>query len=151
MTLGEFNKLMKDNNIPEDVTMLSDSGWECGPSDMDGIYYNEADNELVFVQEGNVYDRNYYGKPEWKLLHGKLPSFMKNWTKCSDKLPDMDVEVLGTINGEIIQVARVKSYSENTDWVWALTNERKVGCYPPDKIVAWKTLQKAYKESESTC
>lgn len=74
MTLGEFDKLMKDNNIPKDVTMLSDSGWECCASDMNGIYYNEAEKELVFTQNGNAYDYEYYGKSEWKLVHGKLPS-----------------------------------------------------------------------------
>lgn len=69
MTIGEFSKLIKDNNIPEDVTMLSDSGWECSATDMDGIYYNEEEQEIVFTQNGNKYERKYYNKPEWKLLH----------------------------------------------------------------------------------
>ena len=29
MTIGEFAKIIKAYNIPDDVTMLSDSGWEC--------------------------------------------------------------------------------------------------------------------------
>ena len=68
MTIGEFSKLIKDNNIPEDAIMLSDSGWECGPSDMDGIYYSEGKNEIMITQEGNKYDR-YYDNEEWHLIH----------------------------------------------------------------------------------
>lgn len=68
MTIGDFSKLIKDNNIPEDVTMLSDSGWECWATCMDGVYYNKENKELVFTQDGDEYDR-YYNKPGWKLLH----------------------------------------------------------------------------------
>lgn len=68
MTIGEFSKLIKDNNIPEDARMLSDSGWECGPSNMDGVYYNERKNEIVITQLGNKYD-SYYGKDGWNLIH----------------------------------------------------------------------------------
>lgn len=70
MTIGEFSKLIKDNNIPEDVTMLSDSGWECGASEMDGVYYNEEGKEIVFTQEGDKYD-HYYDKKSWRLINSK--------------------------------------------------------------------------------
>lgn len=69
MTIGEFSKLIKDNNIPEDVTMLSDSGWECSASDMDGVYYNEKQREIVFTQSGDEYEERYYGKEGWRLIH----------------------------------------------------------------------------------
>lgn len=68
MTVGEFSKLIKDNNIPEDVTMLSDSGWECSASDMDGVYYNKEQKEIIFTQSGDKYER-YYGKEGWRLIH----------------------------------------------------------------------------------
>lgn len=68
MKIGEFSKLIKDNNIPEDAIMLSDSGWECEPSCMDGIYYSESKNEIMITQEGDKYDR-YYGNEEWHLIH----------------------------------------------------------------------------------
>lgn len=70
MTIGEFKKIIKKFNIPEDVTMLSDSGWECSETDMDGIWYNEEEKEIIFTQTGKEYDY-YFGKPEWVLLHSK--------------------------------------------------------------------------------
>lgn len=44
MTVGKLAQIIKENNIPEDAVMLSDSGWECGPSDMNGVYYSKATN-----------------------------------------------------------------------------------------------------------
>ena len=38
MTLILLNEIIKEHNIPPDVTLQSDSGWEYGASDMDGIY-----------------------------------------------------------------------------------------------------------------
>ena len=40
MTLDILNKVIKENNIPKDVHLLSDSGWECDPTEMDGIFYH---------------------------------------------------------------------------------------------------------------
>lgn len=71
MTVGKFAQIIKENNIPEDAVMLSDSGWECSATDMDGIYYNKETNELVFTQCGDKYEHHYYNKPEWKLLYSK--------------------------------------------------------------------------------
>ena len=68
MTIGELTKIVKDHNIPADATMLSDSKWECSPTDMDGIYYNKKYNELMFTQNGDKYD-DYYSDDEWELLH----------------------------------------------------------------------------------
>jgi len=69
MTVGKFVQLVKEHIIPEEAVMLSDSGWECGPSDMNGVYYNRFTNELVFTQHGDKYDRDYYNDPEWRLLY----------------------------------------------------------------------------------
>lgn len=71
MTIEKFKKIIEKFNIPEDVTMLSDSGWECSETDMDGIWYNEEEKEIVFTQKGNEYDRYYFNKPEWILLHSR--------------------------------------------------------------------------------
>lgn len=68
MTIGELAKIVEEHNIPADATMLSDSEWECSPTDMDGIYYNKRYNELMFTQTGDKYD-DYYGDDEWELLH----------------------------------------------------------------------------------
>ena len=41
MTAGELINIFKQNNIPNDAILMSDSGWECCATDMDGIYYNK--------------------------------------------------------------------------------------------------------------
>lgn len=68
MTVGKFVQILKENNIPEDAVMLSDSGWECSATDMDGVYYNRETNKIVFTQIGGEYDHNYYNKSAWQLL-----------------------------------------------------------------------------------
>lgn len=37
MTLQELNNICKSNNIPDDVKLLSDSGWEVFETEMDGV------------------------------------------------------------------------------------------------------------------
>lgn len=56
MTLGLFIKRCKEFNIPDDVVFQSDSGWECGPTDMDAIYYNKENNTLTFEQGISNFD-----------------------------------------------------------------------------------------------
>lgn len=68
MTIGEFKKIIKKFDIPEDVTLLSDSGWECSETDMDGVWYNKEEKQIIFTQVGDEYDR-YFDKSEWVLLH----------------------------------------------------------------------------------
>ena len=41
MTAGELINIFKQNNIPNDAILMSDSGWECSATDMDGVYYNK--------------------------------------------------------------------------------------------------------------
>lgn len=50
MTVKKLLSLFEGYNIPNDVILLSDSGWECGPTNMDGIFYNEEKNEITFTQ-----------------------------------------------------------------------------------------------------
>ena len=71
MTLGLLEQIVKENNIPNDAKLMSDSGWECDATNMDGIFYNKGTNTLVFTQ--GVYDGDYYDKPgtEWKKIYSK--------------------------------------------------------------------------------
>lgn len=57
MTLAELNDICKRNNIPDDVTLLSDSGWECCETEMNGVWYSEIDNAIVFTQ--GKYEKAY--------------------------------------------------------------------------------------------
>ena len=70
MTFGTLCKILKENNIPENVTLMSDSGWECDATNMNGIYYNLETNTIVFTQNGNMYE-SYYKDDKWKLLYGE--------------------------------------------------------------------------------
>lgn len=65
MTLAKLKELCQQNNIPDDVELLSDSGWECGETDMDGVWYSKEANCIVFTQGDDVdfllkNDRKYY-------------------------------------------------------------------------------------------
>ena len=64
MTAGELINIFKQNNIPNDAILMSDSGWECFATDMDGVYYNKLENTVVFTQKISKYDR-YYGSDGW--------------------------------------------------------------------------------------
>lgn len=55
MTLELLNKIYEENDIPKDALLMSDSGWECGATDMDGVFYSKADN-TVFITQGDWAD-----------------------------------------------------------------------------------------------
>ena len=67
MTFNELKSLIKKYKIHEDVVLESDSGWECGATDMNGVYYHKRYNVIVFTQNFNEYD-NYYNNAEWIKL-----------------------------------------------------------------------------------
>ena len=71
MTFDILQKIIKKNNIPRNVHLTSDSGWECNATEMDGIYYNQSINEKVFTQEGSKYDYQYHESNDWQKLYGK--------------------------------------------------------------------------------
>ncbi len=74
MTFELLKKIIQVNNIPENVTLESNSGWECSATDMNGAYYNSEENVLVFTQYTCSHD-DYYNKPEWKMVYGKKESW----------------------------------------------------------------------------
>lgn len=60
MTFEELQKIIIKNKIPTNVRLESDSGWECDPTDMNGVYYNKDTNTIVFTQ--NIkYGYNHVG------------------------------------------------------------------------------------------
>ena len=74
MTYKLLTKIIEENNIPQDFKLMSDSGWECGETEMDGIFYNKEKNVLIFTQEGNKYD-GWHLKDGWVCVYGKLKDF----------------------------------------------------------------------------
>ena len=67
MKLNKLLELIEKHNIPKDVTLMSNSGWECGATDMDGIYYNEHENIIVFTQYIDS-DDNYHTRDGWVVI-----------------------------------------------------------------------------------
>lgn len=49
-TLEHLNQICEKNNIPKNVELMSDSGWECDATSIGGAYYHPRQNILVFVQ-----------------------------------------------------------------------------------------------------
>lgn len=74
MTYELLTKIIEENNIPKDVKLMSDSGWECDETEMDGIFYNKEQNILIFTQHGDHYD-GWYLKDGWVCIYGKLKDF----------------------------------------------------------------------------
>ena len=57
MTFKDLSKIIRDNNIPDDVVIRSDSGWECSDTEMNGVRYNDSKNTIIFTQDNKpTYD-----------------------------------------------------------------------------------------------
>ena len=69
MNFGKLKEILEKNNIPDNAILLSDSGWECDATDMDGIYYNKEKNIVVFTQGDDNY--NPKNHREWPLDYHK--------------------------------------------------------------------------------
>ena len=67
MKLNKLLELINKHNIPDDVLLRSDSGWECDATDMDGVYYNRKLNVIVFTQYISEND-NYFSELDWEML-----------------------------------------------------------------------------------
>ena len=74
MTFNELAKVIDIHGIPKDVTLESDSGWECSATPMDGAYYNKRENIIVFKQILSTSD-SYYKDPAWTPIYGDFWSF----------------------------------------------------------------------------
>jgi hypothetical protein len=46
MTFKDLSKIIKDNNIPDNVILRSDSGWECDDTKINGVWYNAIKNTI---------------------------------------------------------------------------------------------------------
>lgn len=46
--------------LPDDCVVMSNSGWECDPSDVEGIWYSEELNEVHLTQGGRYENREGY-------------------------------------------------------------------------------------------
>lgn len=70
MTFEKLQQIIEENNIPHDVQLQSDSGWECCETEMDGVYYDAEENRLIFTQTGDVSDE-WFCKNGVYILNGR--------------------------------------------------------------------------------
>jgi len=68
MTFELLLRIIKENEIPHDVILRSNSGWECDPTEMDGVWYDSEKNIIHFTQSGWS---SYEEEQGFKLLYGK--------------------------------------------------------------------------------
>lgn len=75
MTIEILKDLCRKYHIPPDVELFSDSGWECGPTDMNGVYYNAERQAIVFSQ-GRYFedwsksvDKTYSSDDGWQIIY----------------------------------------------------------------------------------
>ena len=81
MTFEKLALLIERYNIPHDVEILSDSGWECNATNMDGIYYSKKEKTIIFTQGTG---REEYFEPEWELIWTNLTRGNINNYFCID-------------------------------------------------------------------
>ena len=67
MTLELLNKICEENNVPKDVHLRSDSGWECSPTEMNGVWFDALRNEMIITQGYHEVDEYL----DYKCLYGK--------------------------------------------------------------------------------
>lgn len=65
LTFEKLSNIIEKYNIPKDVHLMSDSGWECNATEMNSILYNKKENIIVFKQDSE-YLEEYYSN--WKNL-----------------------------------------------------------------------------------
>jgi hypothetical protein len=68
MTFKDLCKIIKDNNIPNNVILRSDSGWEANDTEMNGVWYNKNRNTIVFTQDNTMSYSTRKEAEDWKCL-----------------------------------------------------------------------------------
>ena len=53
MKVKDFIELVNKYNIPVDCDLMSDSGWECDSTDIDGFIYLPKQNKLIGYQHSS--------------------------------------------------------------------------------------------------
>ena len=90
MTIEILNKIIKENNIPNDVIIRSDSGWECGDTACDGVWYNKKKNVIVLTQDIEGTSRLH----DTKYKSGQLVSktILPDWVCLSKNITVKDLD-----------------------------------------------------------
>ena len=90
MTLSILNKLIRENNISEDVLIRCDSEWECGDVACDGVWYNAKKNVIILTQDIEGTSRLYDIEYENGSIKSKTIS--SNWVCLSNNISVKDLD-----------------------------------------------------------
>ena len=74
MTFKDLENLIITNSIPKNVKLMSDSGWECSETEMDGVWYNRELNTIIFTQGDYMKCDHWSDEEGWVALHGDMKS-----------------------------------------------------------------------------
>lgn len=99
MTFEKLSEIIEENNIPKNVELRSNSECEWCDTNMDGIYYNEDKNVLMFVQEYSVGCTDYDDNDDWVLIYGTV----HDWDEEEDDEDYEDDEDDGDGDGDIVE------------------------------------------------
>jgi len=78
MTFGALKEIIDRNKIPDNVLLLSHSGWECNATHMDGIWYCKDKNVIVITQ-GDDIEFNFKEKQD--DLNEAIRYYFKDWRR----------------------------------------------------------------------
>lgn len=79
MTFEDFSNIVEKYNIPKNVHLMSDSGWEGGATEMNGVYYNKEANLIVFTQDNDGYDNHCI------RINGIKTAIRNKWKRLKSK------------------------------------------------------------------
>ena len=117
---------------------------------------NDSNERLIFLSTPALQDRYvpYVHYDEMVNCVKGMPTVtpqQPNWIKCSEHLPNFDVDVLATTKeyGDVVKVTRWRTILKDCGWEWVLVDNIEGNAYNSDEIIAWMPLPQPYKaESE---
>lgn len=68
MTFEKLCGIIEKYDIPHTVKLLSDSGWECDATHINGVFYCEKYNVIVFTQDDGFVKDEYLDQSVWKNI-----------------------------------------------------------------------------------
>lgn len=119
MTFKQLQRIIKQNNIPEDVLLRSNSGWECCATDMNGIYYNSNNNQLHFTEyarvEGEKYDEGSVGYRD---------EYCDGWIRIKTVYQIKCKNIQGFFDGNVMDDSDAELVSSCNEYdIWNLSKE----------------------------
>ena len=92
MTFAALKEIIDKNKIPDNVLLLSHSGWECCATDVDGIWYCEDKNVIVLTQGDDI---QFNFKESQDDLNEAVKEHFKDWKHMKFiKLNGIDAETI---------------------------------------------------------